>query len=715
MEFFVTAPSGAAEYLAREMDLLGFTPWRITPSGVLLQGELEIAYRLCLWSRLANRVLLRLTNLLVYDDQELYQAVREIRWERHLHSAGSLAVDVTGQHRHLQHSRFVALRIKDAVVDRFREHFGERPSVDTERPDVRIHVQLRDDQVRLSIDLSGRSLHERGYRVQTGAAPLKENLAALMLVAADWPQLAAQGAPCVDPLCGSGTLLIEAALMAGDIAPGLQRDYFGFLGWKRHQPELWDALREEARQRALQGRERIPRLIGYDADPRMLDAARANLDRLGLADRVHLETRDLMAPWSLPVVGPGLLAVNPPFGERLGDAVALRTLYSRLGAILHQHLPGWTLSLLASNPDLVALLASQDRQPLAVFHGPIECRLHRFQVPRPVSASEFTPVSAGAAMLANRLRKNLKHLKRWAAREGVSCYRVYDADLPEYAVAIDLYQGSQRWVQVQEYAPPRSIDPQLAAERLHDVMQTVPALLEVAVPQVVLKVRQRQRGKAQYERLDSSQAFFTVEEAGCRLWVNLRDYLDTGLFLDHRLTRQLLGSWAKGQRFLNLFAYTGAATVHAAVGGALSSTSVDLSNTYLDWAKRNLELNGLAASRHRLLRADSREWLQGEVLRQPGGYDLIFVDPPTFSNSKNMAADFDVQRDHEPLLRMILRLLSPQGRLVFSCNYRRFQLAPTLSEDFWVEDLSARTLPEDFRRSPRIHQCWMLRHPASGD
>jgi 23S rRNA (guanine2445-N2)-methyltransferase / 23S rRNA (guanine2069-N7)-methyltransferase len=327
----------------------------------------------------------------------------------------------------------------------------------------------------------------------------------------------------------------------------------------------------------------------------------------------------------------------------------------------------------------------------------------------PAAQADPSPgLSDRAAMFANRIRKNLRHLGRWARRSGVTCYRLYDADLPEYAVAIDLYEG---WIHVQEYAPPPQVDPARAAARLADVLATLPFLLDIPPNRIVLKVRERQRGTRQYERLARTDRFQVVTEAGLRFAVNLTDSLDTGLFLDHRPTRAMLKQMAAGTDFLNLFAYTGAASVYAAAGGARATTSVDLSSRYLAWARRNMALNGfLEGPRHRFERADCLAWLQ---TAPRGAYSLIFLDPPTFSNSKRMRArTLDIQRDHVRLIRACLPLLAPDGTLVFSTNHRQFRLDAAALAGLDIQDISAPTIPLDFARNPRIHRCFRIRRPT---
>jgi 23S rRNA (guanine2445-N2)-methyltransferase / 23S rRNA (guanine2069-N7)-methyltransferase len=322
-------------------------------------------------------------------------------------------------------------------------------------------------------------------------------------------------------------------------------------------------------------------------------------------------------------------------------------------------------------------------------------------------------VTAGVSAFANRVRKDYRHLSKWARREGVTCWRVYDADLPDYAVAVDLYDcadGVRRAV-VAEYEAPSEIDPAMASARLSQAIDAVAEVLAVDPAEVRVKVRRRQRGEAQYERLARSGRFFEVLESGARLYVNLDDYLDTGLFLDHRLTRDIVAELASGGALLNLFCYTAVATVRAATQGAASSVSVDLSNTYLDWAKRDFALNGLDRERHRLVRADVVSFLAESAGPTGARYDVVFLDPPSFSTSKGMEGTLDVQRDHVALIEAAARVLAPGGTLIFSTNFRKFKLdeEALTSRGLVAEDITASTIPPDFARNPRIHRCFLVR------
>ncbi|WP_455234642.1 bifunctional 23S rRNA (guanine(2069)-N(7))-methyltransferase RlmK/23S rRNA (guanine(2445)-N(2))-methyltransferase RlmL [Thiogranum longum] len=320
------------------------------------------------------------------------------------------------------------------------------------------------------------------------------------------------------------------------------------------------------------------------------------------------------------------------------------------------------------------------------------------------------PVSDGAQMFANRLKKNLKRLDPWLKREDIHCYRLYDADIPEYAMAVDVYQGKQRWIHVQEYQAPRSVDPNKAQQRLQQALDVIPETLAIGPAQLFCKVRRQQKGSAQYEKLATAGTFHEVMEGGNRFLVNFTDYLDTGLFLDHRLTRAMLRELAAGKRFLNLFAYTGSATVYAASGGAAATTTVDMSRTYLDWARRNMELNGFTGKQHQFIQADCLEWLN--ATSAGSCYELIFLDPPSFSTSKRMRATLDIQRDHVTLIRSAVKLLTTDGLLVFSNNLRRFKMDHEALHDLWIENISRVTLPKDFERNPKIHNCWKIRRRA---
>jgi 23S rRNA (guanine2445-N2)-methyltransferase / 23S rRNA (guanine2069-N7)-methyltransferase len=716
-EFLATAPAGAADLLAAELAAAGALECRERPWGVRCRGPLALGYHACLWSRVASRVLLMVGEGPAATTDELYAAALAVDWTLHLAPGATFAVDFEAAQSQITHTRFGALRVKDAIVDQLRERRGVRPDVDTVRPAVRVSARLARDAVVFAIDLSGESLHRSGWRGAGVAAPLKENLAAALLLRAGWPALAAAGGSFVDPMCGSGSLPIEAALIAADRAPGLTREYFGFLGWAGHDAPLWDGMLALARERARASDWPAGRIFGSDQDGRAVEVARAAAAAAGVGGLVRI---DKLALAALQCPAPtGLLLVNPPYGDRLGEVDALRPLYTELGEVLRTRFNGWQAGLLTGNTGLAREVKLEARRTHRLFNGPIEVRLLRFDVAPEFHSREFRPgrlppvdparrESPGAQMFANRLRKNLESLGKWARREGVDCYRAYDADMPEYAFAIDLYGDGKgaRYACLQEYAAPATVAEDRVRNRRAEVVAVLPAVLAMDAEQVWFRVRRRQKGADQYRKLAEEQVFHEVAEGGLRFLVNFDDYLDTGLFLDHRLTRARLRELAAGRRFLNLFAYTGTATVYAAAGAASSTTTVDLSRPYLDWARRNLELNGYRGREHVLVHADALEWLR---TAPAGGWDLVFLDPPTFSNSKRMSETLDVQRDHVALLGDALRLLAPGGILVFSTNFTRFELDAAALPGVAVEDISRATIPKDFERHPRIHRCFLLR------
>lgn len=720
MRFLASAPRGFGDLLAAELAGLGAQEVRERALGVDFTGPLEVAYRACLESRLASRVYLEVARVRAASADELYAALRALPWHEHVDPAGTLACDFSGRHPAIHHTRYGAQRVKDAICDPLRERFGQRPDVALTRPSVRVHAHANGADVTVSIDLAGEGLHRRGYRTVAGEAPLRENVAAGILLRAGWPQLAAEGAALLDPMCGSGTIVIEAALIAADRAPNLGRDYFGFTGWRGHDAALWERLRAAARARIRtpeQGAK--PRLCGSDIDARAIRAADDNARRAGVAEWVAFTQAPLAA--ARPVAPRGLLCTNPPYGVRLEDQESARALHRELGAVLREHFTGWRAAVITGAPQLGLEMGLRAARTHTVWNGAIECRLLRFDV-EAASRHEFrrprsSPIdpslsdTPGARMFANRLAKNAKRLGDWAAKSGVSCYRVYDADMPEYAFAIDLYTAADsptRWAYVQEYAAPREIELEAVRRRRGEALSVLPQVLGLPVEQIHVRMRRRMARGQQYEKEAGQGEFHVVAEAGLRLRVNFTDYLDTGLFLDHRITRARLRAAAARRRFLNLFAYTGSATVYAAAGRARATTSVDLSRTYLDWARENLALNALTGRQHRFVQADCREWL-AEAARLNERFDLIFLDPPTFSNSKRMQGVHDVQRDHPALIEACMGVLAPGGLLVFSTNAQKFRLEPALADIHVVEDISAATIPEDFARNPHIHRCFEIR------
>ncbi|WP_215847167.1 MULTISPECIES: bifunctional 23S rRNA (guanine(2069)-N(7))-methyltransferase RlmK/23S rRNA (guanine(2445)-N(2))-methyltransferase RlmL [Pantoea] len=696
---FASTARGLEELLKSELDALGAQDLQVVQGGVHFEADDRIMYQSLMWSRLASRILLPLGEFGVYSDLDLYLGVQSVDWTTMFGSDKTFVVHFSGTNDAIRNSQFGALKVKDAIVDSFTRKNLERPNVDREQADIRINVWLNNDRASIALDLSGSSLHQRGYRQQTGQAPLKENLAAAIVLRSGWQPTT----PLIDPMCGSGTLLIEAALIASDRAPGLLRKHWGFTAWSQFNAALWSEVKTEAQTRARAGTAATEaRFFGYDNNGRVLEWAQANARRAGVFELFTFGQQDLLKLKNpLPAEVHGTVLSNPPYGERLDSEPALIALHSQLGRIMKQHFGGWNLSLFSASPELLSCLQLRADRQFKAKNGPLDCVQKNYQLA--VNSSESA--NQIAEDYANRLRKNLKKLEKWARQEKIESYRIYDADLPDYNVAVDRYAD---WVIIQEYAPPKTIDPNKARQRLFDVISATLTVLELPADRLILKTRERQKGKAQYQKLSEKGDYFEVQEFNARFWVNLTDYLDTGLFLDHRIARKMLGQMSQGKDFLNLFAYTGTASVHAGLGGARSTTTVDMSRTYLEWAERNLRLNGLTGRQHRLMQADCLSWLN----ESDENFDLIFIDPPTFSNSKRMEESFDVQRDHMMLMRNLKRLLRRGGTIMFSNNKRGFKMdLEGLKElGLQAQDITQKTQSQDFARNRHIHNCWLITH-----
>lgn len=709
--FTATCAGGLEELLAGEVPDFGGEMTEIAPGAVSFKGTIETAYRACLWSRFAHRVLKPVSFFEAPDEDSLYRHASHLDWPSYFGRDKTFAVVCKATRSPISNTHFAALRVKDSVADNFMERFGLRPDVDTANPDVTIHLYLEQERAAVSIDLAGGSLHRRGYRREGDQAPMKETLAAAVVHLSGWPYKDREPPPFMDPMCGSGTLLIEAAMMFGGIAPGLSRKRFGFHGWSGHEETLWGKVREEASDKAARAESlRWPQIVGYDAAKHAVAAALRNIERAGLRGFVHVERKELAflaRPPSRAGDRAGFVVSNPPYGRRLGSWDTVPYLYSCLSGKIRKELPGWKAAFLTEGESAAGGFSLDPEREYRLFNGPVPCRLTVFKPAKNPELRRIRPadmVSSGPPVgdFSGRIRKNLRRLSRWVDREGITCYRIYDADIPEFNVAVDVYEGR---ILVQEYAPPREIDPAKAAERLGSVVRDLAGIFAVDEKTMTVRVRSRQRGASQYQKLGREGRLMEVREDDCRFLVNLTDYLDTGLFLESRSTRKLIRRWAEGTKYLNLYGYTGTATVHAAMGGARQATLVDISPVYLNWAGCNLSLNGLAEENHRLIQADCLDWLR--TCRDH--FDLIYIHPPTFSNSRRTGTTFDLRRQHATLIHLAMRRLAPGGKVIFGTSATRFSLDTSSLGGFLIRDISATTLPPDFARSAGRHRCWEFR------
>ncbi|KAF7766311.1 23S rRNA (guanine2445-N2)-methyltransferase / 23S rRNA (guanine2069-N7)-methyltransferase [Pseudoalteromonas undina] len=704
MQFIALTSIGIENLLVDELTELGATVSKQTVGSVRFEADSLLAQKVCLSTRFATRVLMLIEEKEgVNDKDSLYKFARLQPWQEWFGPTQTFAVDFNGTNDSLKNTQFSGLVIKDAIVDYFNDLFEQRPNVDKQDANVRVVARLNRHGVSLYIDYSGPRLSERGYRQGQGKAPIKEHLAAAIIKRSGWLENVNQ--PLFDPCCGAGTILIEAAGMARNEAPGLFREGFAFERLPSFRVAKFKELKEQ-----LLANITDPKLwlIGHDYDAQVLDKAIANAQRAELDTVIKFKQSDATKLTSVAKL-PGVVISNLPYGERIGSMAELVNLHRSLGVGFKKHFNHWKLALLGMDESLFKLLKLVKQKRYKFKNGPLDVELNLYQLDdKQVSlTSDDKPALnfEGSMAFANRLKKNKQGLKNWLKQNQVHAYRVYDADIPEYNVAVDIYGDS---AVIFEYAAPKEIDEKTSEKRLQDVISLTAQQLDIAPENIAVKVRKKQKGEEQYTPMAKQNRTMVVEEFGAKFKVNLFDYLDTGLFLDHRLARRYIQENAKDKRFLNLFAYTGTASVHAAIGGAKAITTVDLSKTYLKWGQDNFALNDISNTRYRFEQADCLKWLE----YAQGQYDLIFLDPPTFSNSKRMKDAFDVQNDHIKLLTWVKKILSPSGTLIFSNNKRGFVMDEVglMGLGLKAENISEKTLSPDFKRNKKIHNSWLIKH-----
>lgn len=724
-KFFATCASSLEYLLVDELTQLGAQNVKEGLSVVNFDADWNILYDILMWTRVASRVMYPIAEFEAKDEQVLYDNVSIIDWSQHIESNASFLVNSQSFRSDLSHTKYISQRVKDAVVDHFTNAEESRPDVEFNQPDVAIHCKIRHNKVILSIDFAGVGLHLRGYRASGGLAPIKENLAAALLMRAGWLKKCQDSGPetlaLYDPMCGSGTFLIEAAMMALDIAPGYLREYLGIFGWRQFNSELWEQTVESAKNVAEKSTN-LKRLCieGSDVNPNAVRTAQSNASVAGVDEVIKVRISALDQLEQISLVEGGLLIVNPPYSERLGEFNQVKQTYAQLGQVIKNKFLGWTASVLCPNKDFGHALGIRAKKIYKFNNGSIPCELINLEVSEEnflssqskdtVDSNFKEKLTPAGIELCNRLEKNRSRLKRFLTKQNISCYRIYDADLPEFNAAIDVYKNK---LHIQEYKAPKSIDPKLANRRLKEIQRVAAGVFKLSLDDVFVKQRRQQKGDWQYDtkgRADSGELtekrFFVVEEAGRKFRVNFEDYLDTGLFIDHRLSRALIADLSKGKKLLNLFCYTGSVSVFAATAGAKQTTNIDMSNTYLNWAMENFKLNGINPKAHEFVRDDSVKWLE-EAAGRNDKYDVIFLDPPTFSNSKKMEKHFDVQTDHISLIECCLELLEPTGVLIFSNNFNQFKMEFEGDAHVSVKEITRMTTSDDFLRKG-LHKSWRI-------
>ncbi len=698
---FIPVAKGLEYLLEEELAEFGVKPTRLNHQGIEAEVSLSMLYKLCLSLRIGSRVLVRLFQAEVTDKQSLYQAAKDYCWLEHFNQEKSLKIDFRGQSRDIRNSMYGALLLKDGLCDYFMENTNTRPNIDKETPNILLFATLKRQTLNVYLDPIGHALHKRGYREKAGRAPIKETLAAALLKRAKFDKQDAEHYGLLDPCCGSGTLLIEGVMMALGIAPGLLRQHHNLDHWKKHNAPLYLSIRQELETLAIKAkRQKIAPFIGYDKSLAAINQAKENAHLAGLDGLIDFKqqtVQDFSAPKSLKK---GLLISNPPYGERLDERLALIPIYEAIGKAYLTLPAGFDCALLSTERMLVKATTLRLKKKYAFFNGPLASHLYCLE------ASSFTKLTEQSTEspaldhpLYNRLVKNLKKLKRWQTQSNVECFRVYDADLPEYSAAIDLYQN---YALIQEYRAPKNIPPEKAEARLLEILKVVPNALGVSEKNLILKQRLRQSGSSQYKKQSDQNQRLKVKEGSIQCIVNLHDYLDTGLFLDHRPLRCKFET-KKVKNFLNLYCYTAVASLHAATTGA-TTTNVDLSKTYLNWAKDNFTLNKFNLREHHFINQDVEQYLENCQEK----FELIFLDPPSFSNSKKTEKTLDVCRDHGRLIRLAMNCVTSHGTLYFSCNAKKFKLDESLSAEFKIRDITIKTIDKDFNPKKPPHVCFEI-------
>lgn len=742
----ITCADGLERALVIELESFGLEPKVMRSGRVLVSLDLRKLYHICLFSRVASRVLLPLGEYhfkqkldngheILNEDvpEALYQFASRIDWTKLFGLEHRFAIRLSTDKRLAVNQQFATLRIKDAIADTFNRTFGARPDVDAKSPDFQIFAAANHKFAEIFLDLSGTSLHRRGYRVANTAAPLKENLASALLYECGWHK--GDFDAIIDPMCGSGTFITEALLMQANYPVGLDKasDEFGFYCWQHHDEVLWDEMVDSAQNQFHDNLEKLKNknltIIACDADAEAVRACHKNLMASGLSSilpKIQLEQRALsqLTPLLSEITAKAPLVItNPPYGERLGESDYIKSLYHGLGlkcanGLRHAGVDEAYIAVLASHVEHADTLPIIESHTLRCHNGALTVyfrhgKLNLAPLPSLIRDYERQEVQIEDAQeFVNRLQKNLTNLKKQASRQGVTNLRVYDADLPNFNVAIDLYGDK---IHVQEYAPPKQIPADVAKARFNLVLHSLREVFGVDRESIFIKTRARQSGKDQYTKNETTKRkkMWVVAEDNAYFYVNFTEYLDTGLFIDHRNMRELVKMASRGKRVLNLFAYTCSASVHAAIEGAKSVTSVDLSANYLDWGRQNFALNGLVLDamlddelRYQFVAEDTFEWIKNNTEQ----YDVIFIDPPTFSNSKKFRGTFDVQRDHVALINRAMNRLSAGGILYFSNNYTRFELDEGLKNRYEVVEMTHKTIGFDFDPKKPIHKSFEIRH-----
>jgi len=735
---------GLEALVKRELIALGYQPKVSQPGRINFQGDWSAVCRANIWLRTADRVLLQVQQFDSPDFDALFDTIKDFDWSEFI--PADAAFPVVGKSRLSELTSVPAIQrtVKKALVESLQRHHGVIELHETGAT-YKVEVALLNDVATLTLDTTGPSLHKRSYRRLVAEAPIKETLAAALVDLSVWrPER-----PLVDPFCGSGTIAIEAAMAGCNIAPGIARD-FSASQWATIDKKLWDDAIEQAH--SLKRSDVEMQIVATDRDNEVLNKARYHADQAGVAEHIHFQQKPFIELRSSRKYG--CIVTNPPTnmpkfeGLIQKQATRRRKLFNgRLECTYYQFLgprpprpsdrtdsacsatntletsgsevpeSGWVPieSAQANQEDAKSVKPIADivAEPIVSPNAPAD--------PSAPAKTNKTVATGGnepaalfggltdkdyeqAGLFKNRLTKLARHLRRWPTKRNITCFRLYERDIPEIPLVVDRYED---YLHITEYERPHDRDIARHAQWLDLMCETAAATLDVPTKNVFLKRRKKGIENRQYEKVSRAGKIATVNEGGLKFLINLTDYVDTGLFLDHRKTRQMVQKEAEDKDFLNLFAYTGSFSVYAAKAHASSTTTVDLSKNYLDWAQRNMEANGLTDSKHNFITSDILEFLAAAADNPMRMYDLAVVDPPTFSNSKKTAEDWEIQSRHVELLNLVHQIMRTGGVVYFSTNFRRFKFDEAALTNFEIREISKQTVPEDFRNK-RIHRCWRL-------
>ena len=718
-KLFARCASGFEDVLVKE--LVGLHCKRVEPirGGASFEGEYADGLRACLWSRVATRIQMEIGRASAHSADTLYADVRKIPWEKIVAPGATIAMRASGQNAALRNTQFTAVRVKDAMCDRLAAERGGRPDVDADDPDFPVDITIYRDRATIFLNLAGPTLHRRGYRepgVQT-EAPLKETLAAGMLLAAGWDEMAASGMGFADPFCGSGTLPIEAALIATNTAPGLLRKRWGFESYLKHDPALWERLVAEALAARIPSEELGVRILGGDLSAEAVEVARANAKRAGMDGLVELFV-DGAASLGRHIgygrgLRGGLVACNPPYGYRLNAGENLADVYAALGTGISELAGGWRLAVISPDGGLDTGLGRVSSEAIPCFNGPLRTSLHVYDLdvsPTRIAVTTLsgatvnvTVAERASGQFAARFRKVAKERAKWARKAGVHSYRIYDADLPDYAFSIDVFRRAgdgAMLARVEERRAGPGVDPGRAGRRLFDGVAIVSAVLDIARDQVFFKRAYREKGAPA-----SATCWTDVCEAEFTFEVDLGSQTECGLPLDMRPVRELLRAEASGKRFGCLLAHGGAPTTYAAAGGVASTVTVDPSKVFLAQAERTVRANGFGGPEHAFACEDALGWVAAQA--ETGcKLDLVFCDLSAFPTPKEGGG----AANHALAIQLIARILAPGGKLLLASRDRRFKLPDDVFAELDVSarDITADTIGHDFSRTPKIHRVYLI-------